>query len=150
MSNEEENPVLYVILNGALNMSAGKAAAQAVHSTMLLEGNYPGLFVSAYKRTVVVLEAPDGETIKNLLEYLQGAEIFAAYYIDERDEGGVPFNVTALAVEPIAHDDKIKRSVFSDFPLYGGRRSWLSRNAAWVVPVSILSYIALAVWVAVN
>lgn len=115
-----ENPVLYVVLNGELKMSPGKAAAQAVHAAMLLEGNYPGLFVAGYKRTVVVLEADSGETLKNLLEYLQGAEIFAAYYIDEISEGKKPFQVTALAVEPIDYDDEEKRSIFADFPLYNG------------------------------
>ena len=113
-----ENPVLYVVLNGELNMSSGKAAAQAVHAAMLLEGNYDGLFVAGYKRTVVVLEAKDGETLKNLLEYLQGAGIFASYYIDENPENK-PYQVTALAVEPIAYDDEEKRSIFEEFPLYG-------------------------------
>lgn len=120
---DDENPVLYVVLNGSLNMSAGKASAQAVHAAMLLEGNYPGLFVSAYKRTVVVLEAKDSETLRNLLEYMQGAEIFGAYYIDEQSEKGHPYQITALAVEPIAHDDKVRRSVFSDFPLYGKKKT---------------------------
>ncbi len=141
MSNEE-NPVLYVVLNGSLNMSSGKAAAQAVHATMLLEGNYDGLFVSAYQRTVVVLEAKDGETINNLLEYLQGAEIFATYYIDERSEDGTPYQITALAVEPIAYDDEEKRSIFKDFELFGkGSQSenvWLhlssyiNHNEGWL------------------
>lgn len=120
MTNKEEQPVLYVILNGELEMSPGKGAAQAVHAAMLLEGNYAGLFVSGYKRTVVVLEAQNGETIKNLLEYLQGAGIFAAYYIDEVSEKKQPYQVTALAVEPIAHDDEEKRSIFADFPLFQG------------------------------
>lgn len=120
MTNQEENPVLYVILNGELQMSAGKGAAQAVHAAMLLEGNYDGLFVSGYKRTVVVLEAENGETIKNLLEYLQGAGIFASYYIDELSEKKVPYQVTALAVEPIAHDDTEKRAIFEQFPLFDG------------------------------
>lgn len=115
-----EHPVLYIVLNGELGMSPGKAAAQATHAAMLLEGNYGGLFVSGYKRTVVVLEAPDGETIKNLLEYLQGAGVFAAYYVDELSEKKKPYQVTALAVEPIDHDDEEKRSIFKDFPLYGG------------------------------
>lgn len=117
---KEENPVLYVILNGELQMSPGKGAAQAVHAAMLLEGNYDGLFVSGYKRTVVVLEAQDGETIKNLLEYLQGAGIFAAYYVDELSEKKTPYQVTALAVEPIPYDDEEKRSIFADFPLFQG------------------------------
>lgn len=129
-----ENPVLYVVLNGALKMSPGKAAAQAVHAAMLLEGNYPGLFVSAYKRTVVTLEAHDGETIKNLLEYLQGAGIFAAYYIDERTEGAwderEAYQITALAVEPIEHDDEEKRSIFSDFSLFGYKKDIWSKIKA--------------------
>lgn len=128
MTSKEEHPVLYVVLNGELEMSPGKASAQAVHAAMLLEGNYPGLFVSGYKRTVVVLEARNGETIKNLLEYLQGAGIFAAYYVDERSESRAPYQVTALAVEPIAHDDEEKRSIFSDFRLFGKpKKKWYQK-----------------------
>lgn len=119
MTNKE-TPILYIVLNGALQMSPGKAAAQAVHAAMLLESNYDGLFVSAYKRTVVVLEAENSDTLKNLLEYLQGAGIFAAYYIDEHSEKNQPYQITALAVEPIDHDDEEKRSIFAQFPLYGG------------------------------
>ena len=115
-----ENPLIYIVLNGELEMSPGKAVAQAVHAAMLLEGNYDGLFVAGYKRTVVVLEAENGETIKNLLEYLQGAGIFAAYYIDENSESKKPYQITALAVEPINSDDEEKRSIFEDFPLFGG------------------------------
>lgn len=120
MTDKEENPVLYVVLNGELKMSPGKGAAQAVHAAMLLEGNYPGLFVSGYKRTVVVLEAENGETLKNLMEYCQGADIFATYYIDEVSEKGKPYQVTALAVEPIPSDDLEKRSIFENFDLFGG------------------------------
>lgn len=120
MTSKEENPVLYVVLNGELEMSPGKVAAQAVHAAMLLEGNYDGLFVSGYKRTVVVLEAQNGETIKNLLEYLQGAGIFAAYYIDEMSEKSQPYQITALAVEPISADDEEKRSIFAGFDLFQG------------------------------
>lgn len=115
-------------------MSPGKGAAQAVHAAMLLEGNYPGLFVSAYKRTVVILEAKDSDTLKNLSEYLDGANIFNAYYIDERGEGSWDdkdlFNVTALAVEPIEHDDKEKRGIFSDFLLFGHGKSIWDKIAA--------------------
>lgn len=101
-------------------MSPGKGAAQAVHAAMLLEGNYDGLFVEGYKRTVIVLEAENGDTLKNLLEYCQGAGVFATYYIDEVSEKGKPYQVTALAVEPIPFDDEEKRSIFKDFPLFGG------------------------------
>ncbi len=117
---KEENPVLYVILNGELKMSPGKGAAQAVHAAMLLEGNYDGLFVAGYKRTVIVLEAENGDTLKNLLEYCQGAGVFASYYIDEVTEKGKPYQVTALAVEPIPYDDEETRSIFENFPLFRG------------------------------
>lgn len=120
MTSKEENPVLYIVLNGELQMSPGKGAAQAVHAAMLLEGNYDGLFVAGYKRTVVVLEAENGDTLKNLLEYCQGAGIFASYYIDELSEKKQPYQVTALAVEPIDYDDEEKRSIFEAFPLFGG------------------------------
>ena len=53
-----KNPIIYIVLNGELKMSPGKAAAQAVHSVMMLNNNY---FASNYKRTVVVLEAKNAE-----------------------------------------------------------------------------------------
>lgn len=113
-----DNPILYIVLNKELKMSAGKAAAQAVHAAMMLEGNYSGLFVSSTKRTVVVLEAKNGEQIKNLCEYLGGASIFAEYYIDEGKNEVDAYSTTALAVEPIAADDKEKREIFESFPLF--------------------------------
>jgi peptidyl-tRNA hydrolase len=139
-TNTKENPVLYVVLNGELNMSPGKAAAQAVHAAMLLEDNYPGLFVSNYKRTVVTLEAENGETIKNLLEYLQGAGIFAAYYIDEKSEKGKPYQVTALAIEPIDHDDTEKRSILESFGLFGKDKNEYSYSVVTylITPVAVL------------
>ena len=116
----ENNPILYVILNKELNMSAGKASAQAVHAAMLLEGNYSGLFSSSYKRTVIVLEAENENQIKNLYLYLESAGIFSDYYIDEGVNEVGPYSVTALAVEPIAYDDEEKRSIFAPFKLFSG------------------------------
>lgn len=113
-----ENPILYVILNKELNMSAGKASAQAVHAAMMLEGNYSWLFSSAYKRTVVVLEAENSDQIRSLWEYLKTAGIFSDYYIDEGFNEVGPYSVTALAVEPIAYDDEEKRSIFRPFSLF--------------------------------
>lgn len=126
-----KNPILYVLLNGELKMSPGKGAAQAVHAAMLLEGNYDGFFYSNYRRTVVVLEADNSEEIKNLKEYLDSAGIFSAYYIDEVSEAGERFQVTALAVEPIDHDDD-NRSIFEDFPLFKGHITD-PRRSLWLI-----------------
>lgn len=111
------NPLLYIVLNKDLNMSAGKAAAQAVHAAMMLEGNYSGRFNASPRRTVIVLEATELQ-IRSLEEYLSISSIFADYYIDEGSNEVDPYSVTALAVEPIAEDDFDKRAIFSSFQLF--------------------------------
>ena len=117
------NPILYVILNGELKMSAGKAAAQAVHAVMMLNGNSKSDFISAYKRTVIVLEAKNSEQIKNLYSYLDTDEILDAnYYIDEGKNEVDSYSVTALAIGPIEFDDWEKRQIFESFPLFGKKR----------------------------
>lgn len=123
------NPIIYVVLNKELKMSPGKAAAQAVHAAMLLEGNYDNLFASSYKRTVIVLEGT-GEQIKNLHIYLQEAGIFSDYYIDEGKNEVDAYSVTALAVEPIDGEDREKRDIFADFDLFGYGNGFLDRVKA--------------------
>lgn len=117
------NPILYVVLNGELNMSAGKAAAQAVHACMMLSANAKGDFLSDYKRTVVVLEAKNASQIENLSIYLDEAEIEADYYIDEGVNEVDAYSVTALAAGPFSKDDEEKRAIFSSFPLYGYKKN---------------------------
>lgn len=118
-----KNPIIYVVLNGELKMSAGKAAAQAVHAAMLFSANAHGDFLSSYKRTVVVLEAKNSDQIKNLYEYLDDSDIEADYYIDEGKNEVDAYSATALAAGPIEHEDKEKRDIFADFPLYGFKKS---------------------------
>lgn len=135
----ETNPILYVILNKELNMSAGKASAQAVHAAMMLENNYSGLFSSSYKRTVVVLEAENENQIRNLYLYLENAGIFCDYYIDEGVNEVSAYSITSMAVEPIDSGDKEKREIFSQFKLFSGdnhdkeiERATSSRNEALI------------------
>lgn len=99
-------------------MSPGKAAAQAVHAAMMLEER--GLeFTKFSKRTVIVLEAKNAGTLKSLQEYLDIADIWSDYYIDEGVNEVSPYSPTALAVEPIDADDTDKRELFSGFNLFG-------------------------------
>jgi peptidyl-tRNA hydrolase len=114
------NPVLYIVVNKELQMTAGKVAAQAVHAAMKVpeRGSY---FADFTRRTVIVLEAKNTETIKNLQEYLMMAGIWSGYYIDEGANEIDPYSVTALAVEPIDADDNEKRAIFEQLPLYSGR-----------------------------
>lgn len=122
------NPVLYIILNGELNMSAGKGAAQAVHAAMGLD-NYGKPFGTHHKRTVIILEAKNSEQLKNLHEYCQGQMLQAQYYIDEGVNEVDAYSVTALAVAPIDNDDEERRAMFESFPLFRGHEA--VRKSRW-------------------
>lgn len=123
-----KNPILYIILNGELKMSAGKAAAQAVHAAMMLNGNSKEDFIRPYRRTVIVLEAKNSEQIKNLYNYLDTDDVVDCnYYIDEGENEVDAYSVTALAIGPIEYDDWEKREMFESFPLFGKRKHDLLR-----------------------
>lgn len=115
-----KNPRIYVVLNGELNMSPGKAAAQAVHSVMLLNGNSKQDFVSDYLRTVIVVEAKNSEQIRNLAIYLDEASIDSDYYIDEGVNEVDAYSVTALAA--FVGDNEEDYNKFESFPLYSGEK----------------------------
>lgn len=115
----EKNPIIYVILNKELNMSAGKAAAQTAHAVAMIQDKLPA-FLDHNKRTVIVLEADNQQQITNLWEYLDNEGLTSEYYIDEGANEVAPFSITAMAVEPIAAGDEERREIFSGFSLYGG------------------------------
>lgn len=114
-----KEPYLYVILNGELKMSGGKAAAQAVHAVMMLNSLHRQDFMSDFKRTVIILEAKNTQQLLNLKEYLGNADIDSEYYIDEGVNEVDVYSITALAVAPIEREDKDSRYLFSEFGLYG-------------------------------
>lgn len=124
-----KNPRIYVVLNGELEMSPGKAAAQAVHSVMLLNGNSKQDFVSDYLRTVIVVEAKNAEQIRNLAIYLDEASIDSDYYIDEGANEVDAYSVTALAA--FVGDNEEDYEKFESFPLFSGKKQYstLSREA---------------------
>lgn len=113
------NPILYVILNGELNMSPGKAAAQAAHAAMMLKNSHKSEFTGNYERSVIALAAKNTQQLLNLAEYLRRAGIGFEYYIDEGRNEVDAFSVTALAVAPIDGNDETKRRIFESFPLFG-------------------------------
>lgn len=118
-----KNPVIYVVLNGELKMTAGKAVAQAVHAAMMQSANAHGDFLSDYERTVVVLEANNTQQLLNLYTYLDETEVEANYYIDEGRNEVDAYSVTALVAGPIAHEDKELRDIFAPFPLFGKKKN---------------------------
>lgn len=114
------NPIIYVVLNGELKMSPGKAAAQAVHASMMLSNETRVEFVMEMKRSVIVLEAENTQQMMNLYTYLNETRLDHDYYIDEGMNEVSPYSATALAVGPIASDDLEMREILAPFPLYGG------------------------------
>ena len=112
------NPILYIVLNGELKMSPGKAAAQAVHSAMLLQNTARSVFTSSPRRTVIVLEAKNSQQIQSLYKYIHGYDIDADYYIDEGVNEVDAYSVTALAA--FVGENEELRQVFEAFPLYNG------------------------------
>lgn len=113
-----KNPIIYVVLNGELKMSPGKAAAQAVHSAMLLNSNSKYDFMSDFRRTVIVLEAKNAMQIQNLAVYLDQADIDSDFYIDEGVNEVDAYSITALSA--FVGDNEELRQVFEAFPLYNG------------------------------
>lgn len=120
------NQLVYVVLNGELKMSSGKAAAQAVHAVAML----PDIkkFGRNTQRTVIVLESKDTKQLLNLTQYLRACNIPAEFYIDEGVNEVDAYSVTALAVGPIWDDDLQVRELFYSLPLYGKKKStWFGR-----------------------
>lgn len=116
-------------------MSAGKAAAQAVHAAMMLQ-NSAIEFADDYKRTVIILEAENAEQLRNLSEYLDDAGIFSQYYIDEGQNEVGTYSLTALAVEPIDSKDTEKREIFGSFRLFSGETDYYRAAARYLHRVS--------------
>lgn len=116
------NDVIYVILNGSLNMSPGKAAAQAVHAAMMLNITHRTNFIMNYRRTVIVLEAKNHAQMLGISDYLVEADIDHEYYVDEGVNEVDAFSTTAIAVEPFDSNDRQKRKIFAGLPLYGKQK----------------------------
>lgn len=121
-----KNPIIYIILNGELKMSPGKACAQAVHSAMMLDNKSRKDFISDYRRTVIVLEAKNSNQIMNLYKYIGDTDLDCSYYIDEGKNEVDAYSITAMAIGPIEYDDTEKREIFESFPLFGRKNhNWL-------------------------
>lgn len=117
-NKSRSSPFIYVVLNGELKMSPGKAAAQTAHAVAMLQQRSLDDFVSSNSRTVIVLEATNSEQIKNLNKYLEREDVDSDYYIDEGYNEVGAYSVTALAAY-VGESEKL-RNIFISLPLYGG------------------------------
>lgn len=136
------NAVQYIFLDRTLNMSTGKAAAQASHASV--EGvlahqrsmpsfNSPGKPLYDAWRTgkhyaKVVLETDDLYTTK---AYLESRGFHVELIIDEgRTEFGGKLTPTALGTTIVDKDDPHTRATFQEFDIYGTYERKLSLRTA--------------------
>lgn len=115
------NEIVYVLINGELDMSAGKAAAQAVHAAAMLKNI--GSFGKQVQRTVIILEAENTQQLLNLHLYLSRTGLESQYYIDEGVNEVDAYSITALAVGPIWSEDKEERELLASFPLFPSNKN---------------------------
>jgi peptidyl-tRNA hydrolase len=144
--------VLYVILNGSLTMSPGKAAAQAVHAAMRLNNKHRKAFVEDGQRSVIVLEAIDREQLDGIADYLVDNSFDFETYIDEGVNEVAPFSMTAMAIEPCESNAEL-RHILHSLPLYGKTKpvlKWYEKPASKLLTICCFALlIAYIVWVAV-
>lgn len=121
---------LYVLVNGSLKMSKGKIASQVAHAVAGLAADDPlhhlERFAEHDPRKVVILEAKDGEQMRNMKEYLDKNKVHNSCYIDEGNYETDPFSMTALAIGPLdtAHygiEDDVSE-MLEPFPLLGKKK----------------------------
>ena len=116
------NPVVYIFLNKELQMSTGKACAQASHAVAMslikTSVKQKDNWLKSPHRTIIILEARNEEHIKNIKQYLLEREIKTSAIIDEGVNEIDPHVYTALATEVLNKDDEFVSLALSSFKLY--------------------------------
>ena len=119
---EEYNPVIYVFLNKSLHMSAGKAAAQAIHAGIYAviseDQSKQQLWLVNPHKTVIVLEARDENHIRNISTYLKDRGYPTNTIVDEGVNEIDPHTITALSTGILNKNSSHTRDTFSTFKLY--------------------------------
>jgi peptidyl-tRNA hydrolase len=114
------NPVIYIFLNKSLQMSVGKAAAQAAHAIAMLRPTKEGAdtWESSPHRTIIVLEARNEQHMKNIRAYLHERQVSTTRIIDEGANEIDPHTWTALATCILDKDAEYVQKTMSTFKLY--------------------------------
>lgn len=117
-------PVIYVIVNKSLRMSAGKMAAQVGHAVaglLLSPSNHTTMqyarWMNDLHRWLIVLEAEDDQHLTNIRQYLAERDVQTYAVIDEGINEVRPFSVTAVAVQ-ILDKDGAKADLLSPLGRY--------------------------------
>jgi PTH2 family peptidyl-tRNA hydrolase len=116
------NPAMYIFVNSALGMSAGKMSAQAAHAAVEayrrseathLREWYKG---GHYKK--LVMDGGDSTQMLSIYHYLQERHFNCALIVDEGRTEETYFVPTAIGVEVVDKDDEHTAATFSSFKTY--------------------------------
>ena len=102
-------PVIYVVVNQSLNMSAGKLAAQVGHAVALAviketDDNLRLKWEVAHHRWMIVLEAEDESHMRSAMQYLADRCVGVWDVIDEGVNEVRPMAMTAFATQILDKD----------------------------------------------
>jgi PTH2 family peptidyl-tRNA hydrolase len=114
-------PVMYLIANKGLGMSAGKLAAQVAHAAVRATMFQTPSEVSEWfekGETKIVLEARDAEHLILAQTYLDRAGFRSHLVIDEGHTEVPPLSATALGVELVDKADEQVKFTFETFKTY--------------------------------
>jgi len=121
-TENDKRPTIYIFLNKSLQMSAGKAASQAVHAAASIILLTPVETLNEWSnsplQTVIVLEARDEAHIRNISQYLQDRKLMCRAIIDEGATEVDPHSITALGVQVVDRNDSYIKDTFSSFNKY--------------------------------
>lgn len=138
------NPAMYIFLNRQLEMSTGKAAAQAGHAAVeayrlsthqLIDIWYRG---GHYKK--LVMEAQSATQLLVIQRYIEDRGFATKLIIDEGRTEIEPFQATALGVEIVDKDDPHVAATFGSFRLYQDRSTWQSKLPVTDAPPDVNPY----------
>ena len=118
-----KNPIIYVIANKGLHMSAGKLAAQVGHAIgmAMVKANSDDSYSwkTATHKTIIVLEGRDEKHLYSAQKYLTQRGIETQMIIDEGANEIDPITETALVSDIIDKDNDLEViKAFSIFKLY--------------------------------
>lgn len=122
VTDNRENPVIYIFLNKSLGMSVGKAAAQSAHAAVFAAAESDESKQQLWRinphKTIIVLEARDEEHIRNISTYLKQRGFDTNMIIDEGVNEIDPHTITALSTGILDKDNEQVKLSFSTFNLY--------------------------------
>jgi peptidyl-tRNA hydrolase, PTH2 family len=120
METTKPNPVMYIFVNKAANMSPGKMAAQVAHAAVKASDGSSAPLRDAWNEygfyTKLVMQARNAPHLETIQKYLKDRNIASWLIIDEGRTELEKHTPTALGVEII--DKDTKGEIFKSFDLY--------------------------------